>query len=266
MKNIHTVRTLYQMKKKGEKIAALTAYDASMANVCCRAGIDVLLVGDSLGMVFQGHSSTLPTTMEHMLYHLSCVVRGNLQSFLIVDMPFLSYATQQDALINAKTLMQAGSHMVKLEGGQRVAPIIHSLTNMGIPVCGHIGLTPQSVHKFGGYRKQGQSPEAQQQLIEDAQSLQNAGCDLLVLECIPESLSRDITTQLSIPTIGIGAGPDCDGQVLVIYDMLGLTLGDTPPFAKPFFSAGTPTLSAAIAAYVQSVKNKTFPEAPRTNR
>jgi len=254
--NLHT---LQYMAEKSEKIAVLTCYDASFAALLETAGVDVLLVGDSLGMTLQGEETTLPVTLHDMAYHTRCVGRASKHAYIVADLPFGSYQeSPQQALHSAARLMAAGAHMVKLEGGQVMVETVAFLTARGIPVCGHIGLTPQSVHQLGGYRVQGRSEAAAEQLLQDALALQQAGAGLLVLEALPAMLAKLITTQLSIPTIGIGAGPDCSGQVLVLHDMLGIYAGKTPKFAHNFM-AGANSIQAAVEAYVQAVKNGTFP-------
>jgi 3-methyl-2-oxobutanoate hydroxymethyltransferase len=259
-----TVNTLREMKIKGEKFACLTAYDASLAHVVDAAGVEVILVGDSLGMVVQGHTSTLPVTMNDMVYHSACVARGHRRALLMADMPFMSYATAEQALHNAARLMQeGGAHMVKLEGGAVQVDIVRQLTARGIPVCAHLGLQPQSVHKLGGYRVQGRDASVAQKMREDAHALQEAGADILLLECVPTSLAEEITKAVDVPVIGIGAGAGCDAQVLVLYDMLGVTVGKRPKFSKDFMQ-GQSTLQAAIEAYVRAVKNGNFPAAEHT--
>lgn len=259
-----TVNTLREMKIKGEKFACLTAYDASLAHVVDAAGVEVILVGDSLGMVVQGHTSTLPVTMNDMVYHSACVARGRSRALLMTDMPFMSYATAEQALHNASRLMQeGGAHMVKLEGGAVQVDIVRQLTARGIPVCAHLGLQPQSVHKLGGYRVQGRDASVAQKMREDAHALQEAGADMLLLECVPTSLAEEITKTVDVPVIGIGAGAGCDAQVLVLYDMLGVTVGKRPKFSKDFMQGQT-TLQGAIEAYVRAVKNGSFPAAEHT--
>lgn len=259
-----TVNTLREMKIKGEKFACLTAYDASLAHVVDAAGVEVILVGDSLGMVVQGHTSTLPVTMSDMVYHSACVARGRNRALLMTDMPFMSYATAEQALHNAARLMQeGGAHIVKLEGGAVQVDIVCQLTARGIPVCAHLGLQPQSVHKLGGYRVQGRDASVAEKMREDAHALQEAGADMLLLECVPASLAEEITKAVDVPVIGIGAGAGCDAQVLVLYDMLGVTVGKRPKFSKDFMQ-GQATLQAAIEAYVRAVKNGSFPAAEHT--
>lgn len=256
MKNV-TVTTLQNIKKSGEKFPVVTAYDASFARLAELAGIEVVLVGDSLGNVIQGHDSTIPVTMDNMAYHTAAVRRGNSKSLLVADMPFMAYATEQQALDNAAKLMQAGAHMVKLEGGSWLLETVSKLVERGIPVCGHLGLTPQSVNVFGGFRVQGRDDSAAQQIVEDARALEAAGIDLLVLECVPESLAGAITKALTIPVIGIGAGPATDAQVLVIYDLLGISPRQ-PKFVKNFLQ-GKDSVLQALEAYAQEVRSGTFP-------
>lgn len=254
-----TLHTLQQMADKGEKIAVLTCYDASFATLLETAGVDVLLVGDSLGMTLQGSETTLAVTLEQMTYHTRCVASGTRQAFIVADLPFGSYQeSPQQALRSASQLMAAGAHMVKLEGGQVMAETVAFLTDRGIPVCGHVGLTPQSVHQLGGYRVQGRGDAAAERLLQDTLALQQAGAGLLVLEAMPAVLGREVSVNLSIPTIGIGAGPGCDGQVLVLHDILGIYPGRTPKFAKNFMP-GTGSIQAAVEAFVGEVKNGAFP-------
>ncbi|MEQ6342365.1 MAG: 3-methyl-2-oxobutanoate hydroxymethyltransferase [Gammaproteobacteria bacterium] len=259
-----TLNTLRDMRRAGEKFACLTAYDASFARLIDDAGVEVILVGDSLGMVVQGRETTLPVTVDDIVYHSRCVTRGCSRALLMVDMPFMSYATPEQALRNAARLMQeGGAHMVKLEGGAVQADIVCQLTERGIPVCAHLGLQPQSVHKLGGYRVQGREASAAQVMRDDARALQAAGADMLLLECVPAALAAEITLASEIPVIGIGAGSGCDAQVLVLYDMLGITLGKRPKFSKNFMQ-GNHTPQAAIAAYAHAVKNGIFPAPEHT--
>ncbi len=252
---------LQQCKQRGEKIAAITAYDASFAALAEQAGMDWVLVGDSLGMVVQGQSSTLPVTLDHMVYHAQAVARGLKDCLMAVDMPFMTYATPTMALANAARLLQEGSaSMVKLEGGAWLADTVRLLVERGIPVCGHIGLTPQSVHQLGGYRVQGKTTESAAALLEHARCLQAAGAALLVLECIPARLAREVSAALTIPVIGIGAGVECDGQILVLYDALGITPGKRPRFVKNFLGPGA-GVAEALRDYVQAVKHGKFPTA-----
>jgi 3-methyl-2-oxobutanoate hydroxymethyltransferase len=253
-----TISKLQEMRQGGEKIAVLTAYDASFAALMDQAGIDVILIGDSLGNIVQGESSTLPVTVEHMVYHTSCVAKGQASTFLIADMPFGSYSTPEQAMLNAAQLMRAGAHMVKLEGGAWLAETVRFLVERSIPVCAHLGLLPQSVHTLGGFKVQGKSTESAQTLINDAKALQEAGAQLLVLEAIPSELGKKVTDAIQIPTIGIGAGPDCSGQVLVMHDMLGAFPGRSPKFVKNFLT-GQSSIEAAFKSYVQEVKTGKFP-------
>jgi len=254
-----TLSHLRKLKSKGEKFTCLTAYDASFAYLLDQAGIDVLLVGDSLGMVIQGHRSTLPVTMADMIYHCQLVQRGSQRALLMVDMPFMSYATPQLAMANAARLLQEGqAQIVKLEGGSWLAETIELLTERGIPSCAHLGLTPQFIHQLGGYYVQGREEVQAAKLRQEALILQAAGTSLLLLECVPGKLAAAITAELKIPVIGIGAGPICDAQVLVLYDVLGITPGQRPSFSKDFLQE-TGNVSAAIKAFIQAVKNGTFP-------
>lgn len=253
-----TLTTLAEMHTRAEKIAMLTCYDASFAALMDQTGVDALLVGDSLGMVIQGHSTTLPVTLEDICYHTACVARANRTALVIADMPFGFYATPAPALDNAALLMRAGAEMVKLEGGSWLVPTVKMLVERGIPVCAHLGLTPQSVHQLGGFKVQGKTDAAAEQLLADALALQNAGASLLVLEAIPTTLADRVTTSLRIPTIGIGAGPGCSGQVLVMHDMLGIFPGHRPKFVKNFMD-DQPNIAAAIGAYVNAVKDQRFP-------
>lgn len=254
-----TLAGLAGMKKAGEKIVCLTAYDASFAALAEAAGVEVVLVGDSLGMVLQGHESTLPVAMADMIYHGACVARAGGRALRIVDMPFMSYGTTVQALANAARLMAEGmAHMVKLEGGAAIVETVRALSGHGIPVCGHLGLLPQSIHKLGGYRVQGRDATSAQAIVTDALALQDAGAGLLVLECVPAELGAQLASQLSIPVIGIGAGISCDGQILVLYDVLGVTRGKRPRFSKDFL-LGHDSVAAALGSYVRAVKAGTFP-------
>lgn len=256
-----TVPALREMKEQGRKITMLTAYDASFAAQLDAAGIDVVLVGDSLGMVVQGQSSTLPVTLEQMIYHTSAVARGLHSALLIADLPFMCDRDAEHALEAAARLLgEGGAAMVKLEGADRVCAVIAALAEHNIPVCAHLGLTPQSVHKFGGYRVQGREHVAAEKLRADAQAVAAAGANLLVLECVPAALAGQIRAELAIPVIGIGAGADCDGQVLVLYDLLGITPGKTPKFSKNFLH-GHDSIPAALAAYAKDVRSGAFPAA-----
>ncbi|MDP9109890.1 MAG: 3-methyl-2-oxobutanoate hydroxymethyltransferase [Pseudomonadota bacterium] len=255
-----TVTGLLEARARGEKITMLTCYDASFAALMDRCGVDTLLVGDSLGMVCQGHDSTLPVTLADIAYHTACVARGNRTALLVADMPFGTYATPQTAFANAVQLMQAGAQVVKLEGGAWLVDTVRFLTERGVPVCAHLGLTPQSVHQLGGYKVQGKSIESADQLRADALALQAAGAAMLVLEAIPARLGAETTAALTIPTIGIGAGPDCSGQVLVMHDMLGIFPGRKARFVKNFMD-GQSTIEGAINAYISEVKAGAFPAA-----
>ncbi|MDH5711259.1 MAG: 3-methyl-2-oxobutanoate hydroxymethyltransferase [Gammaproteobacteria bacterium] len=254
-----TVRSLHEKKQAGEKITCLTAYDASFARVLDQAGVDVVLVGDSLGMVVQGHETTLPVTVEDMLYHSQMVAKGLSHALMIVDMPFLSDTSIEAALENAGLFMKAaGAQMVKLEGGADQVDIVSALVQHGIPVCAHLGLQPQRVHKLGGYRVQGRESAAAEAMLEEARILEQAGADLILLECVPSRLAEMITRALSVPVIGIGAGAACDGQILVLYDILGLSMGRIPRFSHNFLSE-TGSIEDAVRAYVAAVKSGAFP-------
>jgi len=228
-----TLTTLLDLKARGEKFSCLTAYDACFATILSEAGVEVLLVGDSLGMVLQGHDSTLPVTMADMIYHTECVKRGNRGALIMSDLPFMSYASETQTLENAASLMRAGAHMVKLEGGAWIANTTRLLAERGIPVCAHMGLTPQSVNRIGGFHVQGRNTEQAEMIIEEAQLLQDAGASTLLLECVPRALGKKITDSLNIPVIGIGAGPDTSGQIMVLHDVLGVS-PITPKFVKTF--------------------------------
>ncbi len=252
-----TVNTLHKLKSNNEKFVVIALYDAHMAAMAQRCGVEVVLVGDSLGMTVLGYDSTIPVTMEHMIYHVEAVARGNKKSLIIGDLPFMTYATPTDALHNAARIMQAGAHMVKLEGGQWLAETVQMLSERGIPVCAHLGLTPQSVNKLGGYRVQGRDQADAEKILADAKLLANAGADLIVLECIPSALAATITTAVNIPTIGIGAGKNTDAQVLVINDILGLT-EQPPKFSKNFLLEAN-DIPGAMQKYVSDVKSSIFP-------
>ena len=251
--------TLEKMKQAGEKIAMLTCYDASFASLLDAAGVEVLLVGDSLGMALQGHTSTVPVTLSDMVYHTRCVARGTRHSLVLTDLPFGSYQQNpEQAYASAVALMQAGAEMVKLEGGAYMADTVAFLQARGIPVCAHIGLLPQSVHAVGGYRVQGKTDSQAEQLLHDAQVLAQAGAQMLVLEMVPMALAQRIAQALAIPVIGIGAGSGTDGQVLVLHDMLGIDAGVKPRFVKNFLSE-TSSVQDAVVRYVQQVKSGDFP-------
>jgi 3-methyl-2-oxobutanoate hydroxymethyltransferase len=253
-----TITQLQAMHQSGEKIAVLTAYDSSFSALIDHAGIDAMLIGDSLGNVVQGHCTTTPVTISEMVYHTQCVSRGNQTAFLIADMPFGSYSTPEQAMENAVLLMRAGAQMVKLEGGEWLADTVKFLVQRSVPVCGHLGLLPQSIHALGGFKVQGKSPESAQQLIADAIALESAGAQMIVLEAIPSELGARVTQSINIPTIGIGAGPECSGQVLVMHDMLGAFPGRSPKFVKNFLEGQT-SIEAAVVAYIAAVKAGTFP-------
>lgn len=262
-----TINTLKKMKQAGEKFVVLTVYDASFAAVLERAGVEVLFTGDSLGMVVQGQETTVPVTMEHMVYHTSLVSRVRKHALVMADMPFMSFSDPQRALDNATRLMQeAGAQIVKLEGGGDVVAVVANLAKHGVPVCAHLGLQPQAIHKLGGYRVQGRDEQMAKAMLDDAMAMQDAGADLLLLECVPRQLAKKITDTLTIPTIGIGAGRDCDAQVLVLYDLIGISQGHRPKFAKDFLveCQGEVSIEAAVRAYVQAVKQQIFPSDQHT--
>lgn len=252
-----TIQTLKKMKQQREKFVTVSLYDAPMAAMAERCGIEVVLVGDSLGMTVLGYDSTIPVTMEQMIYHIEAVARGNRQSLIISDLPFMTYATPEQAMINATRVMQAGAHMVKIEGGRWLASTVTMLSERGIPVCAHIGLTPQSVYKFGGFKVQGRTPESAAVLREDALILEGAGADIVLLEGVPAELASKITASLHVPTIGIGAGRDTDAQVLVINDILGLT--ERPPKFSKNFLKETGEIKGALQRYAEEVKTGAFP-------
>lgn len=253
------VATLHKMREASDPIVCITAYDASFARLVDAAGVDLVLVGDTLGMVVQGHASTVPVTMDDMVYHTRLVARGLDRALLVADMPFLSYTTPQIALRNAGRFMQeAGARMVKLEGTGDQAEIVAALAANGIPVCAHLGLRPQAVEKIGGFRLQGREPEAADRILADARALEQAGADIILLECIPRQLAARIHEAVSVPVIGIGAGSDVDGQILVLYDILDITTGRKPRFAKNYM-AEADNIQAAIESYVREVKNHTYP-------
>lgn len=258
---------LRQFKQQGRKFSCLTCYDASMAKVMEVAEIDSILIGDSLGMTIQGHDSTLPVTVEDMAYHTAAVRRANQHAFILTDLPFMSYATLNDALQNSKTVMQAGAQMVKLEGGAWLSETVQVLTRNGIPVCVHLGLTPQSVHVFGGYKLQAKTREAADQLIADCKAVVDAGAAALLLECVPAQLGKEITELFpNIPVIGIGAGAETDGQVLVVQDMLGLTMGRVAKFVRNFMieQSGATAILDAFKAYHAAVQDQSFPAKEQT--
>jgi len=252
-----TLTTLQGLKQNGEKIVMLTCYDATFATAACAAGVEVLLIGDSLGNVLQGHDSTLPVSVVDMAYHTACVKRGNRGALILTDLPFMSYATLEQALDSSAALMRAGAHMVKLEGGVWLAETVRRLAENGIPACVHLGLTPQSVNLFGGYKVQGRDEARAREMREAAIALEQAGAAMLLLECVPSALAAEISRSVRIPVIGIGAGVHTDGQVLVLHDMLGLN-SRPPKFVKNFM-AGQTSIQDALAAYTQAVKNGQFP-------
>ncbi|MBJ7313995.1 3-methyl-2-oxobutanoate hydroxymethyltransferase [Rugamonas sp. CCM 8940] len=253
-----TVTTLGALRAAGEKITMLTCYDASFASLMDRCGVEVLLIGDSLGMVCNGHHSTLPVTVAELAYHTAAVARGSKSALIVADLPFGAYGTPEQAFANAVQIMQAGAHMIKIEGGAWLAETVRFLTERAVPVCAHIGLTPQSVHQLGGYKVQGKTTESADALKADALALQAAGASMVVLEAIPSQLGKEVTELLNMPTIGIGAGPDCSGQVLVMHDLLGVFPGRKARFVKNFMEGQT-SIDAAVTAYVTEVKDGSFP-------
>lgn len=255
-----TIATLQKLKREGQKITALTAYDASFAKLFDTAGVDLILIGDSLGMVLQGGDDTLGVTVDDIAYHTRSVSSGVAQTMVIADMPFMSYATPEQTYTNAAKLMAAGASMVKLEGGQWLVKTIQGLVERGVPVCGHIGLTPQSVHVFGGFKVQGREEDKAAQLVASAQALQQAGAQLLVIECVPTSVGRRIAEAVDIPVIGIGAGVHCDGQILVMHDMLGVSANYMPKFSKNYL-AETGNIHTAVAKFITEVHELKFPDA-----
>ena len=255
-----TISSLVKMKRAGEKFACLTAYDYCSAYAASDCGVEVILVGDSLGMVIQGHDSSLPVTIEDTAYHMRCVKRGNNGSLLIADLPFMSYHSASKSLESAAILMREGAQMVKLEGGAWLAETTQLLTERGIPVCAHMGLTPQSVNHLGGYRVQGRDPEKSQLIIDEALILQEAGAGIILIECVPRSLGERLTAALSVPVIGIGAGAGTDGQILVWHDLLGLYPGKQAKFVKNFLSGNSEGVQGALADYVSQVKSGEFPD------
>src|SRR5471032_2317591 len=254
-----TLTTLARMKEEGERIACLTCYDASFAALVDEADADVVLVGDSLGMVIQGHDTTVPVTMDHVVYHCRAVARGLNRPFLMADLPFMSYPSKEQALANSVRLMQeGGAKMVKLESGAGQTETVEFLASHDIAVCAHLGLRPQSVHKSGGFRVQGRDSGAGERMLQDAKKLESAGADMLLLECIPAELGRQLTAAVHVPVIGIGAGPDTDGQILVLYDVLDITSGRKPRFVRNFMD-GAGSCAAAVAAYITAVKSGSYP-------
>ncbi len=257
-----TLSTLNKLKAKGEKFSCLTCYDASFAHAMNQAGIETILVGDSLGMVVQGHDSTLPVTVADMAYHTANIARMNRTALILCDLPFLSYSTLSDAINSSRAVMQAGANVIKIEGGRELADTVKALAQAGVPTCVHLGLTPQLVNVFGGYKVQGKTDEAAAKLLEDVQILQQAGAAMFLLECVPATLAKAVTESVAVPVIGIGAGVDTDGQVLVMHDMLGVYTRKPAKFVKNFMTDSTNTagdITGAFAAYHQAVKNQTFP-------
>ncbi len=254
-----SILDLFAMKQAGEKISCLTAYDASFSQLIDQAGVDIMLVGDSLGMVIQGKKTTIPVSVDEMVYHTQCVINARKRAFVIADLPFLSYGTAEMAMKNAAKLMQSASaQMVKLEGAHFT--IIEFLVTFGVPVCAHLGLLPQSINQLGRYKVQGKAAQDAEKIMDDAIKVEQAGASLLILECVPASLAKKISQRLTIPVIGIGAGVDCDGQVLVLYDMLGVSVGKRPKFSQDFMQSAD-NISSAILQYHQAVKQRTFPTA-----
>ena len=254
-----TLTSLNKFKELGEKFTCLTAYESTMASIISECGVDVILVGDSLGMVVQGHDSTLPVTMDQLIYHLECVVKGNKGSHVMADMPFMSYSTDHLALENATKLMQNGAHSIKIEGGTWICKLTSILAERGIPVCAHMGLTPQSINRIGGYFVQGRDVNKKKNMIEEAKALEDAGAEMILLECVPDDLTADILEKITIPVIGIGAGQRTDGQIMVIHDLLGISCLEKPPkFVKDFLKDSS-SIEEAISNYSKSVKNKSFP-------
>lgn len=254
-----TLCHLRQMKATGEKITMLTAYDATFARVFSEAGLDVILVGDTLGMIIGGHDTTLPVTVADVQYHVQNVARAKPHSLIIGDMPFLSYSNEKEAIKNAKRLMQSGAEMIKIEGGEWLLPTIEKMNTLGIPVCTHLGLTPQSIHLLGGYKIQGRQEEQAAAIQRAALAQEKAGAQMLVLECVPHTLACQITQSLNIPVIGIGAGVHCDGQVLVSYDMLGLNPQINLRFVRNFLNGQNEGIPGAVKEYIRQVKSSTFP-------
>ena len=253
-----TIHTLATLRAAREKITMLTCYDASFASLMDRCGVEILLIGDSLGMVCNGHNSTLPVTVAELAYHTAAVARGAKSAMIMSDLPFGAYGTPETAYANAVILMQAGAHMIKIDGGAWLAETVRFLTERGIPICAHIGLTPQSVHQLGGYKVQGKSTESATELKNDALALQNAGAAIVLMEAMPSQLGKEVTDMLTIPTIGIGAGPDCSGQVLVMHDMLGVFPGRKARFVRNFME-GAASIDDAVTGYVKAVKDGSFP-------
>ena len=259
-----TLTDLKNFKETSEKFTCLTAYESTMASVISESGVDVILVGDSLGMVIQGHDSTLPVTMDQLIYHLECVVNGNKGSHIMADMPFMSYSTDDLGLENAKRLMQAGANSVKIEGGEWISKMAQVLSDRGIPVCAHMGLTPQTINRIGGHYVQGRDPSQKEKIINEAISLENAGASMLLLECVPGELAKLITEELKIPVIGIGAGVHTYGQIMVVHDLLGISCLEKPPKFLKNFMEDSSSIPEAIKNYVTDVKNRNFPSKHHT--
>lgn len=257
MKSV-TTASLQKMKQDGEKITALTAYDASFAKLFDSLGVDILLIGDSLGMVLKGEKDTLAVTTDEIAYHVKCVSAGVTRSFIMADMPFMTYDTPEKACANAALLMAAGANMVKLEGGAWLAPTVQRLTENGVPVCGHLGLTPQSVHVFGGFKVQGREADKAQTLLDNALALEAAGAQIILLECVPAPLAKRVTEACAVPVIGIGAGNVTDAQILVMHDMLGVSANYMPKFSKNYLASAA-SLQDAVTQYINEVKSGTFP-------
>ncbi|MBH23784.1 MAG: 3-methyl-2-oxobutanoate hydroxymethyltransferase [Myxococcales bacterium] len=260
MRQTVTIRKLQKAKRDGRRISMVTAYDATFARLIDQGGADAILVGDSLGNVIQGHGTTLPVTLEHMIYHCAAVMRGVTRAHVVGDMPFISYRGSEDDAVHAacRLMAEGGVNAVKLEGGRSIANLVARLTTAGIPVMGHLGLTPQSVHQLGGFRVQGRAEDDAQRLLEDARILEESGAYAIVLEMVPQALAREVTEALTIPTIGIGAGPDTDGQVLVCYDLLGMNLDFQPKFLKKYANLGE-GIQQAIQTYCEEVQSGAFP-------
>tara|TARA_B110000003_G_scaffold275399_1_gene317892 strand:- start:1404 stop:2219 length:816 start_codon:yes stop_codon:yes gene_type:complete len=259
-----TLSSLNRYKENSEKFTCLTAYESTLASVISECGVDVILVGDSLGMVIQGHDSTLPVTMDQLVYHLECVVNGNKGSHIMADMPFMSYSTDDLGLENAKRLMQAGANSIKIEGGEWISKMAQVLSDRGIPVCAHMGLTPQTINRIGGHNVQGRDPSQKEKIINEAKTLEKAGASMLLLECVPGDLAKVITDELKIPVIGIGAGIHTDGQIMVIHDLLGIScLDKLPKFVKNFMEESS-SIQEAIKKYVSDVKGLKFPSDEHT--
>jgi len=259
-----TLATLKKMKHSGEKFTCLTSYDATLTSVMCDANIDVILVGDSLGMVIQGHDSTLPVTMDQLIYHLECVVNGNNGSHIMADMPFMSYATDDMGFENATRLMQAGANSIKIEGGEWISKMASILSDRGIPICAHMGLTPQTINRIGGNFVQGRDPSEKEKMINEAKALEQAGASMLLLECVPGKLAKIITDELRIPVIGIGAGVHTDGQIMVVHDLLGIScLDELPKFVKNYMQESS-SIQEALKKYVSEVKALEFPAEEHT--